>query len=142
MGLTGTTHPPAGATALLAVVDQKVAGLGWFLLPVILVGSVLMQCVALLLNNIQRRFPAYWWTPKEVGQRWQTQSTSEGGKGESEFDIEKGAKWQHVASKHRDGDEGQGKQGILIAKGLISVPDDMHFTSEEKVFLEELCIRL
>lgn len=142
MGSTGTVHPPAGATALLAVVDEKVASLGWFLLPVILLGSVLMQCVALLLNNVQRRFPAYWWTPEEVGQRWRRRAISEGGKGGSDIDIENGAKWEHIASKQPRGHDFQEKRTILISKELIHVPEDIHLTLKERVLLEELSCRL
>ncbi|KAG5990098.1 hypothetical protein E4U43_004367 [Claviceps pusilla] len=69
MGLTKTVHPPAGATALLAVVDARLVQIGWFLLPVIMLGCALMLAVALLVNNIERRFPVYWWTPDECGRR-------------------------------------------------------------------------
>lgn len=70
MALTGTVHPPAGATALLAVVNPDVRVLGWLLIPVILLGCTLMLSVALLVNNLQRRFPVYWWTSGEVGGYW------------------------------------------------------------------------
>jgi hypothetical protein len=66
MALTKTVHPPAGATALLAVVDDNVVHLGWFLIPVVLCGCGLMLVVALLVNNIQRQFPMYWWTPEDL----------------------------------------------------------------------------
>jgi hypothetical protein len=69
MALTKTVHPPAGATALLAVVDRDVAHLGWYLLPVMLLGSGLMLAVALLLNNVERQFPVYWWTPLSLSRR-------------------------------------------------------------------------
>jgi len=63
MQITETTHPPAGATALLAAVNQPVYGLGWYYLPVILLSSALMLAVALLINNIQRRYPVFWFKP-------------------------------------------------------------------------------
>lgn len=63
MQLTKTTHPPAGATALLAAVDPDVRGMGWFLLPVVLLSSALVLVTALLVNNIQRRFPVFWVEP-------------------------------------------------------------------------------
>jgi hypothetical protein len=69
MTLTNTVHPPGGATALLAAVDPTVNALGWMFVPLILLGSALMLGVALLVNNIQRRFPVFWWTPKEVGRQ-------------------------------------------------------------------------
>ncbi|PFH58713.1 hypothetical protein XA68_13329 [Ophiocordyceps unilateralis] len=66
MNLTGTVHPPAGATALLAVVDPRLVALGWLLLPVVMLGCALMLAVALLVNNIERRFPLYWWTAHDL----------------------------------------------------------------------------
>ncbi|GLB39438.1 putative HPP family protein [Lyophyllum shimeji] len=63
MQMTGTTHPPAGATALLAAVNTEVRDMGWYYLPVVLLTSALALAVALLLNNIQRRYPAYWFHP-------------------------------------------------------------------------------
>ncbi|KAL8910638.1 MAG: hypothetical protein Q9171_004093 [Xanthocarpia ochracea] len=63
MQATKTTHPPAGATALLAAVDKDVRDMGWYLLPVILLSSVVMLVTALLFNNVQRRFPVFWVGP-------------------------------------------------------------------------------
>lgn len=63
MQLTKTTHPPAGATALLAAVDNDVHALGWYLIPVILLSSAVVLFTALLFNNIQRRFPVFWLQP-------------------------------------------------------------------------------
>jgi len=69
MTLTNTVHPPGGATALLAAVDPTVNDLGWMFIPLILLATVLMLSVALVVNNIQRQYPIYWWSPKEVGWR-------------------------------------------------------------------------
>lgn len=63
MQLTKTTHPPAGATALLAALDKDVHALSWYLLPVILLSSTVVLVTALLFNNIQRRFPVFWLEP-------------------------------------------------------------------------------
>ncbi|KAF3934272.1 hypothetical protein ABW19_dt0202349 [Dactylella cylindrospora] len=67
MSFTNTSHPPGGATALLAAVDPSVEGMGWWLLPYVLLGTVVLLVVALAVNNIQRQFPIYWWTPKDTG---------------------------------------------------------------------------
>ncbi|KAI0896612.1 HPP family-domain-containing protein [Annulohypoxylon nitens] len=135
MALTGTVHPPAGATALLAVVDEGVAHMGWFLLPVVLLGCVLMQCVALLLNNIQRRFPVYWWTPAEVGCRKQDQS-------KSDYGSENGAKFEITTMHHLEGGDIAGEAKVVIKRGRVLVPDGMYLSPEEKIFLEELSERL
>lgn len=62
MQLTKTVHPPAGATALLAAVNQQVIDLSWYLIPVILLSVTLALIVALFVNNIQRRYPVFWFT--------------------------------------------------------------------------------
>lgn len=69
MTLTNTVHPPGGATALLAVVDPTCNALGWMFIPLVLLGSTIMLGVGLLVNNIQRQYPVFWWTPKDVGRR-------------------------------------------------------------------------
>lgn len=58
-----TTHPPAGATALLPIVDPSIYQLGWYLLPVVLLSSTLMVVVGLITNNVQKRYPTFWWKP-------------------------------------------------------------------------------
>ncbi|KAG6811067.1 hypothetical protein H0H92_009127 [Tricholoma furcatifolium] len=63
MQITSTTHPPAGATALLAAVDAEVRAMGWYYLPVVLLSSSLALVVALLVDNIQRRYPLFWFQP-------------------------------------------------------------------------------
>ncbi|THU94462.1 HPP family protein [Dendrothele bispora CBS 962.96] len=63
MQVTKTTHPPAGATALLAAVSPEIREIGWYYLPVVLLTSVLALVVALLINNIQRRYPVFWISP-------------------------------------------------------------------------------
>ncbi|KAK6951380.1 hypothetical protein Daesc_007915 [Daldinia eschscholtzii] len=145
MALTGTVHPPAGATALLAVVDESVVHLGWFLLPVVLLGCVLMQCVALLLNNIQRRFPVYWWTPAEVGHRMKQQHEQlpEKNSNSSDSGSDNGAKLETTTTRHME----EGKiviepSKVIITRGHVVVSDDIYLSPEEKMFLEELSERL
>jgi CBS domain-containing membrane protein len=67
MQLTGALHPPAGATALIAVLGPaKVHHLGYeYILSPILVGAVILLVVALLVNNLSasesRHYPVTWW---------------------------------------------------------------------------------
>ncbi|KAJ5384196.1 HPP family protein [Penicillium concentricum] len=63
MQITNTTHPPAGATALLPAVDEAVWALSWYYLPVVLLSSTMLLLMALIVNNIQRRYPVFWITP-------------------------------------------------------------------------------
>ncbi|KAI1773493.1 HPP family-domain-containing protein [Hypoxylon cercidicola] len=140
MALTGTVHPPAGATAMLAVVDKAVANLGWFLLPVILLGSVIMQTVALLLNNVQRRFPVYWWTPAEVGHQNKQQQDE---KGNSESGSDTSSKLETTGMRHlEEGRVVEEEAKIVIRRGHVVIPDDIYISTEEKTYLEELSLRL
>ena len=70
MLVTGSVHPPAGATALIAVIgsdDIKDAGWEYIVFP-ILIGSMMNVAFAVLLNNLSqdptRSYPVYWkfWT--------------------------------------------------------------------------------
>ncbi|KAI0055702.1 hypothetical protein BV25DRAFT_1815260 [Artomyces pyxidatus] len=66
MQMTGTTHPPAGATSVLPAVDAAFTQLGWYFLPVVLLSSTLALAVALVINNIQRRYPLFWIMPPKI----------------------------------------------------------------------------
>lgn len=64
MLITKTLHPPAGATALIAVIGgPKIHSLG-FLYPLIPAGAgaVVLLIVALVVNNLakNRKYPEYW----------------------------------------------------------------------------------
>ena len=137
MILTKTVHPPAGATALLAVVDPNTRHLGWFLLPVVLLSSVLILASALLFNNINRRFPLHWWTPDTLSRRQTKEFDSSSSETESggetyrmSRDLERGGiggppapepaprELDHIAVKH-----GQ----VLIPDGIVLAPDEVEF---------------
>lgn len=60
MYLTHTTHPPGGATALIAVHDHA----KWmFLLLPVAAGAVILVTIAVFANNIvnHRQYPKHWW---------------------------------------------------------------------------------
>lgn len=64
MSLTHTVHPPAGATALIAVYSNDMIhrlGFMYILVPV-LAGAVILVLVAVVMNNLfpSRRYPVYW----------------------------------------------------------------------------------
>ncbi|MBF0477197.1 MAG: HPP family protein [Deltaproteobacteria bacterium] len=64
MHMTKTLHPPAGATALIAIIgDKKIHDLGYmYVIMPIGAGVLVMLLIALLVNNIPktRRYPEYW----------------------------------------------------------------------------------
>ena len=63
MQVTGTVHPPGGATALIAVIGgSAVHQLGyWYVLCPVAIGSAIMVLVAWLVNNLsgdpKRKYP-------------------------------------------------------------------------------------
>ncbi|KFA63632.1 hypothetical protein S40285_03194 [Stachybotrys chlorohalonatus IBT 40285] len=151
MALTKTVHPPAGATALMAVVDPNVSDLGWFLFPVMMLGVALMLALALIVNNMDRRFPVYWWTPEDLG-RGHTkgpmvvhQSKEHGASrddvvdesgSEVRLDLEAGRRTHSTASSEKSVAE------IVIRHGRVIVPDHVYLTQEEQQLLETMSERL
>lgn len=94
MSATKTVHPPAGATALLASTNVEIQVLGWWLLPLVLLASILMLASALILNNLAgRRYPVYWWTPMDLKalreERRKTRASAKAKSDPQEIDLEK-----------------------------------------------------
>lgn len=127
MALTNTVHPPAGATSLLAVV--QVPEVGWWLIPIVLLGVALMQATALLLNNIQRRFPVYWWTAHDLRKRPMEDE-------ESAREKEGG-----TPSASEDSISDMPEQ-VIVRKGEVFVPDNLWVSAEEREMLETLSERI
>lgn len=92
MLMTGTAHPPAGATGLNAAVESQVVTLSWRYLPVVLASSLIMLGWALIVNNLgRRRYPLHWWSPNMVFVREDTTAKAmEEGKEEAREEEEEG----------------------------------------------------
>lgn len=64
MNLTKTLHPPAGATALIAILPSNtVQSINWLYIGLpVASGAAILILVALIINNIapHRRYPKYW----------------------------------------------------------------------------------
>ncbi|CAK9784040.1 hypothetical protein CC85DRAFT_281934 [Cutaneotrichosporon oleaginosum] len=61
MQVTGTTHPPGGATALIASVLPAGVAMSWRLVYIVLISGLLMLGWAMIINNVgRRRYPTYW----------------------------------------------------------------------------------
>jgi hypothetical protein len=132
MAMTNTVHPPGGATALLAAVDPTVIAMGWMFVPLLLLGSVLMLVIALLINNIQRQFPVFWWTPRDVGVQRKPDIENSG--------IEEKETTQK-ASLDSVGQSGF-KQTIVLSPDRILIPEGFPLDPEQIQVLEVLRIRL
>jgi CBS-domain-containing membrane protein len=122
MGLTKTVHPPAGATALIAVVDDRAVSIGWRLIPLVLLGCAIMLVVALILNNILGRFPLYWWTPNSLTPLPPKQ-ISGSSSGEEEKD-------RTLDSK------------VVIFRDQVDIPAHIQLSPEESLLLEQISSRL
>ncbi|KAJ2351625.1 hypothetical protein IWW50_004326 [Coemansia erecta] len=71
MGLTNCYHPPAGATAFIGgYFGPDMEAVGWWypLFPVLPV-ALIMVAIGLILNNVCRVYPVYWFTPVHVRHR-------------------------------------------------------------------------
>lgn len=146
MGLIKTVHPPAGATALLAVTNESISRLGWLLVPVVMLNCALMLVVSLLINNLQRRFPLYWWTPDEVGAFWRIRGRSESGDSE-QAKPEAGSELEVRPSAFIDDNMGYAAQSgdypiITVTSNGIFTASGFHLKPEEKLCLEGLSRRL
>jgi CBS-domain-containing membrane protein len=152
MALTKTVHPPAGATALLAVVDDGLRHLGWFFVPVVMLNCGIMFAVALLVNNVQRTFPSYWWTPDDLSVRRQKAADPEkGGPGQS--DDENSTKSTPGIDEdmtiRADDDVGSertrlehDRSEVIIQRGKLVLPSHIFLMPEEIQLLEEIGNRL
>ncbi|EGG13251.1 HPP family protein [Melampsora larici-populina 98AG31] len=62
--MTGTVHPPGGATALLGAISPNFVKIGWEFISITLVMVALQLAVALVFGNLGRkRYPLYWFFP-------------------------------------------------------------------------------
>jgi HPP family len=130
MTMTNTVHPPGGATALLAVIDPTIVGMGWIFVPLMFLGSLLMFLVALGVNNLQRIFPVFWWTPRDVG--WK-----------SVDDVESGWQGKEEEGKKIERIENAGfRQMIVLSASGVVIPEGFALDSEQVQMLEVLRDRL
>jgi len=131
MALTKTVHPPAGATALLAVVDRTAAGLGWSLIYIVLIGCAIMLGTALLVNNIQSRYPSYWWTPEDLRRKIPDI-------GMEKPDMER----QSETTLEPDDHEEEEPEIVLRKGGVLIIRGDVTLDPDEKTYLETIADRL
>ncbi|KAJ9642917.1 hypothetical protein H2201_005860 [Coniosporium apollinis] len=128
MGATNTIHPPGGATALIAAIDPVASAMGWMFVPIVLLGAVLMLFVALVVNNIQRQFPMFWWTPLKVGRQIDHEA-------KQAEDVEKQAEDADVQKLERTFSKVYGfnpEQCVIITADDILLPENFSLGPEEK----------
>jgi len=137
MGMTNSQHPPGGATAVLAAIQPNVTDLGWLFPAFVLLTTALMVGVALVINNIQRKFPSYWWTPQDVGRKKkpdiETASQAASEKKEADKDFVKTISRSDPIDVFRS---------IVITTEHVTLPDGFTLGPEEVGVVEILRNRL
>jgi CBS-domain-containing membrane protein len=131
MLVTGTVHPPGGASAVLAATDPVITAMGWYFVGLVVWGTVLMLLVGLVINNMQRQFPMYWWTPmkleKAKKQDLETVPDGRGGVEKNESDEDRNS---------------QEEERIEITGTEVTLPESLSLNQEEAELLERLQDRL
>ena len=135
MTVTKTIYPPAGATALLAAADPTVQHLGWYFLPISMIGTILTIVTSLLINNIQRRYPTHWWTaamrpPRKSGMDIEVLATKPNPSGTSSVERLTGYP-EPLAS-----------QGVMITPERVLLPNGLLLTDQERAVMGTLQDRL
>ncbi|KAJ6097621.1 hypothetical protein N7499_001995 [Penicillium canescens] len=104
-------------------------GLGWFLIPVMLLGVTLMVAAAVVINNVQRRYPLYWWTSHPLAVPRQ--------------DLEE-IRHEKPPSFLRNYEDSltDVPRRLVVERGDISVPDGVTLSAEETEVLEKISERL
>lgn len=134
MALAKVVHPPAGATALIAVVDLTAAGLGWSLVYVVMLGCAIMLGVALVINNIQSRYPSYWWTPEDLRRKLPETKQEK----EEKADIER----SQSGTTLQEEDVGLEVPEVVLRKGVLIIRGNVTLDPEERMYLETISDRL
>lgn len=114
---------------MLAIIDPTIVGMGWMFVPLIVLGSLLMFLVALIVNNVQRMFPAFWWTPRDVGKK--AGEDVESGWQDKEREEEREAKIEQIEN------DGFRQMIVLSASGVI-IPKGFALGPEQVQVLEIL----
>lgn len=132
MLLTNTVHPPGGASAVLAATEPAIIAMGWYFVGLVMWGTTLMVVVGLVVNNFQRQFPVYWWTPLDVRKaRMEDEETLPDARG----GVERKESEEEMRYEREDG-------RIDITGAEVRLPDDLSLNAEEARVLESLRRRL
>jgi hypothetical protein len=127
-----------GATALIAAVQNEA---GWLYIGIVALSASFMITIALLVNNVERRWPVFWWAPNKIivinrdesdGQDIPTSVASH----------EYSSTTDNAASSvtARGDDEEGPHHHIVVSPTEIILP--AHFTEDDRALLKSLQVRL
>ncbi|CAN3367947.1 hypothetical protein DICA1_F38864 [Diutina catenulata] len=125
MSVLNCVHPPAGASALLPSIDDRIREMGWWYLPVQIVSSLLIICVAMITGNVVRRYPVFWWSPEATGSA---------ARSPVEFTPAKSASTKSSKNVVED--------TITVTGNTLLVPEQLQLDEVEIEFLETLQAKL
>lgn len=106
--------------------------MGWYFVGLVMWGTTLMVAVGLVINNIQRQFPIYWWTPLDLRKAKVEDE-------ETVPDARGGVKRKESRLQQR---YDQDDEKIRITGAEVLLPEAMSLNAEETKVLERLRERL
>jgi len=133
MATTNTVHPPGGATAVLATTNAEIIAMGWIYIPFVIMSSVIMLTLACIINNIQRAYPVYWWTPANLRKEKDIQDLEK----VSTNNSEKVLSGQPMAR-----DSTADPDTVVISPHHLYIPDTFDLDGDEMAVLSRLQARL
>lgn len=142
MSATKTVHPPAGAAALLASTSPDITALGWWYLLLVLLAASLMCASALVVNNLTRRWPLYWWTPADLSKKPATKEARDNdieSHSNSDLDTSSTHKWE---STHVEDTEAASESEVTVGENDQSHGGHPHALISEHILITPDQIRL
>lgn len=131
MNIFNCVHPPSGATALIPLIDDRIANMGWWYLPIQLVSSVVIIGIGLITNNILRRYPVYWWTSYTKPKPGDDDSLKQDKYTENSINAI-GSSDSYVKAH----------QSLIINKNEVILPDGLELSTTEMEFLYEIKLKM
>ncbi|KAI4737905.1 hypothetical protein E4T50_11608 [Aureobasidium sp. EXF-12298] len=133
MAMTNTVHPPGGATAVLATTNAEIIAMGWIYIPFVIMSSVIMLTLACIINNIQRAYPVYWWTPANLRKEKDVQDLEKVPTNNSEK-VLSGQPMGRASDVNPD--------SVVISPHHLYIPDSFDLDGDELAVLSRLQARL
>jgi hypothetical protein len=121
-----------GATALLAATQNEI---GWLYIGIVALSAAIMIVIALLVNNIERRWPVFWWAPTKINVVSKDESDGQ----TLPFSVTSHESTNRDSSITIPSEEEQHHQ-IVVSPAEIIVP--AHFSQEDHELLKSLQRRL
>ena len=126
---------------MIAATQADITALGWYYVPVVMLSASLAISVALITNNVQRRYPVFWLVPEKIHSR---SEKAKAAKAEAQLPSptsEKKAeptKVSHEGATLADIETQYRKDHVLISKDHVHVPEYLGLEDEHTQVLQEL----